>query len=84
MFALVAYILGGYLSLQSGFLGSRNPVRRSNILPSISIIIPAHNDVREMEGKLQNLLAIDYPSERIEILVGRDGSTDGTSEIVKR
>jgi len=85
MFALVAYIYAGYpLLLLSGLLGVRTPVRRSDILPSVSIVIPAHNEATEIENKLQNLLAIDYPSERIEILVGSDGSTDATSEIVKR
>ena len=85
LFALVAYVYAGYpLLLLSGLLGFRRPVRRSDIVPSVSIIIPAHNEAAEIENKLQNLLAIDYPSECIEILVGSDGSTDGTNEIVTR
>lgn len=85
MFALVAYIYAGYpLLLLSGLLGPRIPVRRSDSLPSVSFIIPAHNEATEIENKLHNLLATDYPSQRIEILVGNDGSTDGTNDIVKR
>jgi cellulose synthase/poly-beta-1,6-N-acetylglucosamine synthase-like glycosyltransferase len=84
-FVLVAYVYAGYpILLLSGLLGFRSPVKRSDILPSISIIIPVHDEATEIEKKLQNVLAIDYPSERIEILVGSDGSTDGTNEIVRR
>ena len=47
-------------------------------LPRVSIVVVAYNEASSIEGRLQNLLALDYPSDRLEILVGLDGSTDDT------
>jgi poly-beta-1,6-N-acetyl-D-glucosamine synthase len=48
--------------------------------PTVSIVISAYNEAASMAAKIQSLLSLDYPAERVEILVGSDGSTDGTSE----
>jgi biofilm PGA synthesis N-glycosyltransferase PgaC len=48
--------------------------------PTVSIVISAYNEAASMVAKIQSLLSLDYPAERVEILVGSDGSTDGTSE----
>ncbi len=56
------------------------PVRRDPIEPSVSIVIAAHNEEMHIGAKIKNLLSIDYPPDRMEILVGSDGSTDGTLE----
>lgn len=53
---------------------------RQPIEPSLSIVIAAHNEAVRIGRKIQNLLDLDYPPDRIEILVGSDGSTDGTLE----
>lgn len=53
-------------------------------LPSVSIIIVAHNEEAIIAAKLDNVLQIDYPPDRLEILVACDHSTDRTDEIVKR
>jgi glycosyltransferase involved in cell wall biosynthesis len=50
----------------------------------VSIIITAHNEETRIEKKLANTLAIDYPRERLEVLVASDASTDSTNEIVIR
>lgn len=60
------------------------PVRKMPCTPSISLIVIAHNEERVIEAKLDNALALDYPPERLEILIGSDGSNDGTHEIVRR
>lgn len=49
--------------------------------PSISLIITAHNEESRIEAKLQNSLAIDYPHERLEIIVASDCSSDATDDI---
>jgi cellulose synthase/poly-beta-1,6-N-acetylglucosamine synthase-like glycosyltransferase len=54
--------------------------RQEAIEPSISIVIAAHNEAVRIGRKMSNLLEIDYPADRVEILVGSDGSTDGTLE----
>ena len=48
------------------------------------MIIPAHNEEGVIGARLDNLLALDYPGEQLEIVVVSDGSTDGTDEIVAR
>ena len=52
--------------------------------PQVSLIIPAHNEEAVLEAKIQNTLSIDYPSEKLEILVASDGSQDGTNEIARK
>ena len=52
-------------------------------VPSVSLIVPAYNEESVLAAKLENALAIDYPVERLEILVASDGSSDGTVEIAR-
>ena len=51
--------------------------------PQVSIVISAHNEEQVIGRRIENLLALDYPRERLQILIGSDGSTDRTSEIVR-
>jgi cellulose synthase/poly-beta-1,6-N-acetylglucosamine synthase-like glycosyltransferase len=81
---VVAYVYFGYpLLLRLGAFGTAMDVISSRIRPLISIIVAAHNEESVIEAKLQNLLAADYPRERTEILIGSDGSSDRTEEIVR-
>jgi glycosyltransferase involved in cell wall biosynthesis len=50
--------------------------------PSATVVIPAKNEGKNIAARLNNLLALEYPSE-VKILVGSDGSTDETVEVVK-
>ena len=59
------------------------PVRRAPITPSVSFIIAAHNEAKRITEKIENTLRQDYPSDRFEIIVASDGSTDATDEIVR-
>ncbi len=58
-------------------------VKREPIEPTVTVIITAYNEEKDIFGKLENTLQIDYPKEKLEILVASDGSTDRTDEIVK-
>jgi len=60
------------------------PPRRADIVPSVSLIVPAYNEEDVIERKLENVLELDYPPERLEIVVTSDASTDATHEIVAR
>ena len=51
--------------------------------PSVTVIIPAHNEERVIERRLENLVALDYPRAKLEIVVASDASTDRTNEIVE-
>jgi poly-beta-1,6-N-acetyl-D-glucosamine synthase len=81
---LVAYTYAGYL----GWLWLRArlrpwPVLRSRHEPSVSIVMVVRNEERWLEGKLRNLLELEYPAERCQIVVVSDGSTDQTEEILR-
>ena len=54
------------------------PYKQDDITPSVSLIIAAYNEAGVIEEKLKNSLALDYPPDRLEIIVASDGSTDGT------
>jgi cellulose synthase/poly-beta-1,6-N-acetylglucosamine synthase-like glycosyltransferase len=60
------------------------PPRRAAILPAVSLIVPAYNEEDVIERKLENVLALDYPAEQLEIVVASDASTDATHNIVAR
>ncbi|MGO9269611.1 MAG: glycosyltransferase family 2 protein [Terriglobia bacterium] len=80
---LIAYTFVGYPALL--FLRSRwrpRPVLKAPILPSVSVVMAAHNEAEVLPAKLKSLAALDYPAERLEIIVTSDGSTDATEEIV--
>lgn len=51
--------------------------------PEVAILIPAHNEGKVMRGTLEAMLALDYPADRVEVIVINDGSTDNTREIVE-
>jgi cellulose synthase/poly-beta-1,6-N-acetylglucosamine synthase-like glycosyltransferase len=56
-------------------------VRRADYEPVVTIIITAYNEERDLRAKLENTLQLDYPQEKIEIIVASDCSTDRTDEI---
>jgi cellulose synthase/poly-beta-1,6-N-acetylglucosamine synthase-like glycosyltransferase len=51
--------------------------------PTISLIIAAHNEEKVIAKKIENSLELDYPKDKLEIIVFSDASTDRTDEIVK-
>lgn len=51
-------------------------------LPFLSVLIAAYNEEEVIEEKIRSVLSSDYPSDRLEILVGSDNSTDKTNEIL--
>lgn len=59
------------------------PVRRSPIRPQVSILIVAHDESQWIRRKIENCLALDYPKERLQIVVASDGSTDRTVNIAR-
>ncbi len=80
----LAYVYLGYPLIV--YLVSRifpKDVRRDEIEPRVTVLITAFNEENDIREKLENTLAIDYPADKIEILVASDGSTDRTDDIVK-
>ncbi len=79
---LYAYIGYPLLILVRGCLW-RRPFRKSPVTPDISLVICCHNEEQSIGAKLENVLALDYPRDRLEVIVASDGSTDRTAEIVR-
>ncbi len=59
------------------------PIKRSNFEPKVTLIITAYNEEKDIKEKLENTLKIDYPKDKLEVLVASDCSNDATDEIVK-
>lgn len=81
---LIVYVYFGYPLLV--FLVSvlfPKSVNQSEIEPCVTVLITAFNEEAALREKLENTLLIEYPSEKIDILVASDGSTDGTDAIVR-
>lgn len=57
--------------------GGRRPEAQVE-LPSISMIIPVHNEARRIGRKIANTAALTYPADRLQVLFVSDGSTDAT------
>jgi cellulose synthase/poly-beta-1,6-N-acetylglucosamine synthase-like glycosyltransferase len=60
-----------------------NPLAAEKELPRVTLVVAAYNEAGCIGEKLRNSLLIDYPADRFQILIGSDGSTDGTDDIIK-
>ncbi len=61
----------------------RNPAVAEPVeLPSVTVIVPARNEAAAIGAKVANVLELDYPHHRLELIVVSDASTDGTDTVV--
>ena len=82
-FILVVYVYLGYPALLVLWRRvAAQPVRKGYWEPAVSIIIAAHNERQNIEKKLKNCLALDYPRRKLQIVVSLDGPTDGSEFLV--
>lgn len=82
--ATLGYVYVGYPALIGAWARmSPHAVARDAELPTVSVVIAAHNEAAVIAEKVQNTLEQDYPSSRVEVIVVSDGSTDGTTDIVR-
>src|SRR4029453_14545072 len=81
---VLVYTYIGYPALVYvlSLLFGRN-VRTANVTPRVSVIIAARNEEHDIAAKLENTLALEYPNDRLEIIVASDCSTDQTDAIVR-
>ena len=52
-------------------------------LPHVTLIIPAYDEEQVIERKIANARGLDYPGERLEVVVASDGSSDRTAELAR-
>jgi cellulose synthase/poly-beta-1,6-N-acetylglucosamine synthase-like glycosyltransferase len=60
----------------------RRRVRANASQPAVTMVVAAYNEASCIREKISNSLAVDYPKDKFELLVGSDGSTDGTDAYV--
>jgi cellulose synthase/poly-beta-1,6-N-acetylglucosamine synthase-like glycosyltransferase len=86
--ALVAYVYVGcpvviWLCARLFGRAPAPPAEASRELPRLTLLIAAHDEAEVIGARLENALALDYPKDRLEIVVASDGSRDATPEIVR-
>jgi cellulose synthase/poly-beta-1,6-N-acetylglucosamine synthase-like glycosyltransferase len=52
-------------------------------LPQVSVLIAAHNEEAVIRSRIENLLDLDYPKEKLELVIASDASRDATTAIVR-
>jgi len=82
--ALIAYGYVGYplLMYVLGRLRWRPNIRKE-IWPRVSLLVPAYNEGHVIKAKIQNCTELEYPKDRLEVLVASDGSTDATGAAIE-
>jgi poly-beta-1,6-N-acetyl-D-glucosamine synthase len=81
---LLFYTYAGYPAGIAALARLRaRPPRKGAHEPTVSVVLAAGNEERAIGRKLDNLLALDYPRDKLQIIVASDGSTDGTDAIVR-
>jgi cellulose synthase/poly-beta-1,6-N-acetylglucosamine synthase-like glycosyltransferase len=52
-------------------------------LPRVTLVVPAYDEEEVIQSRVANALALDYPRERLQLIVASDGSSDGTAELAR-
>jgi glycosyltransferase involved in cell wall biosynthesis len=83
-FGALAWTHAGYPAVMGLLARLRpRPVKRAEITPSVALVVSAHDEEEVIGRRVENLLELDYPAEKLAIVVASDGSTDRTDEIVE-
>jgi cellulose synthase/poly-beta-1,6-N-acetylglucosamine synthase-like glycosyltransferase len=81
IYVYIGYPMAIALFAQLKSLGAPEEDSAPDEWPALTVLIPAYNEERWIRRKIENTLALDYPRDRMQILVASDGSTDETVEI---
>jgi poly-beta-1,6-N-acetyl-D-glucosamine synthase len=82
---LLAYVYAGYpvLAWLRAVVAPR-PYRREPVEPTVTVVVAAYNEAEQIAGRIENLLELDYPRDKLDVVIASDGSTDATVEIARR
>jgi len=84
---IILYVYAGYpiiLQLLSILLKTKSARQDEMLVPDVALIISCYNEVDVVKEKIENSLAIDYPKDKLQIIIVSDGSDDGTDEIAQQ
>ncbi|HVB58021.1 MAG TPA: glycosyltransferase family 2 protein [Candidatus Acidoferrales bacterium] len=83
--SVVVYAYVGYpIALLFLRIFIHRSVRKSPIEPYVTLVVPAYNESRVIEAKIRNAASLDYPVNKLEVLIASDGSSDDTVEAAQR
>ncbi|MDD5233313.1 MAG: glycosyltransferase family 2 protein [Syntrophales bacterium] len=82
--AFLFYTYAGYAGAVFVFskIAGRD-VRRGYIYPSVSVVIAVHNEEQYIERKIESILEMNYPRDRLDLIIVSDGSTDNTLSLLE-
>ncbi|RJP20788.1 MAG: glycosyltransferase family 2 protein [Deltaproteobacteria bacterium] len=78
-YPLVLYLFGKLKAVKTS-----QGMPAGDFTPAVTLLIPAHNEEGTIESKIRNSLSLEYPREKLQIVVVSDGSTDATNAIVRK
>lgn len=83
---LMLYTLTGYPVVLRMMASFRREIsfEATDERPPVSFIVAAYNEEKNIVAKLENLRRIEYPTDRVEFIIGSDASTDATDQIVEQ
>jgi poly-beta-1,6-N-acetyl-D-glucosamine synthase len=81
--SLLAWTYAGYPAVITALARRRQRVERPGWEPTVTVLIPAYNEAEFIAKKVRNSRQLDYPADRLQILVVDDGSDDGTAELAR-
>ncbi len=79
LFSLNVFILL-YLKHRNDY---HKPLKKTGWTPLVSIVMPAYNEEKFIVSSIRTLLDLDYPKDRLELIIVDDGSTDNTYKVAK-
>ena len=82
---LHTYVLYPLIAVRMGRRGAASPMplTASKDAPTVAIVVAAYNEECDIARRIDNLLALDYPGDRLHVYIGSDGSTDRTVSIAQ-
>ena len=80
--SLLMVLMAAYLSLKDDAATTKSFISKEEDLPRVAVLVPARNEEALIGHCLEALLLVDYPKTKLQILIGNDGSSDSTGNIV--
>jgi len=79
----IAYVYAGYpLLLMAWRRLARRPVHKRYQELSVSLVVAMHNEKKNVRAKMENCFELDYPADKLQVIVSLDAPTDGTDALI--
>ena len=79
-----SFLIVTLLSAPARSARGRRPASDDAALPAVAVVVPCWNEERTIAGTVESLVALDYPKEKLSVILVDDGSTDGTAAAMSR